>query len=90
MPELFLKMDALIREGKWEEARTIQYEVNEIIYALCACKGNMYGVIKKVFELREGLKLGSVRAPLAPIVEEDMPQIRKCAEMIDKAIKAYC
>ena len=90
MPELFLKMDALIRDGKWEEARAIQYDVNEIIYALCACKGNMYGVIKKVLEIREGLQLGSVRAPLAPIVEEDLPQIQKCAAMIDKAIKTYC
>ena len=90
MPELFLKMDALIRDGKWEEARAIQYDVNEIIYALCACKGNMYGVIKKVLEIREGLQLGSVRAPLAPIVEEDLPQIQKCAQMIEDAIKTYC
>ena len=90
MPELFLKMDALINEGKWEEARTIQYAVNEIIYALCACKGNMYGVIKKVLEIRAGLQLGSVRAPLAPVVEEDLPQIQKCVKMIDEAIAAYC
>ncbi|MDD6142677.1 MAG: dihydrodipicolinate synthase family protein [bacterium] len=90
MPELFLKMDELIREGKYDEARTIQYDVNEIIYALCSCKGNMYGVIKKVLEIREGLQLGGVRAPLANIVPEDLPQIEKCARMIDEAIAKYC
>lgn len=90
MPELFLKMDELIKAGQWEKAREIQYDVNEIIYALCSCHGNMYGVIKKVLEINHGLQLGSVRAPLAPIVEEDMPQIQKCAEMIQKAIQAHC
>lgn len=90
MPELFLKMDELIRAGRSVEACKIQYAVNEIIYALCACHGNLYAVMKKVMELREGLLLGSVRAPLAPIIPEDMPQIEKCAGMIDEAIKRYC
>lgn len=90
MPELFLKMDALIREGRYDDARTVQYDANEIIYAMCACHGNMYGVIKKILEIREGLHLGSVRAPLAPIVEEDLPQIEKCARMIDEAIAKHC
>ena len=31
MPELFLKMDEFIREGRLEKARNIQYAVNEII-----------------------------------------------------------
>jgi len=90
MPELFVKMDELIRAGRSAEACKIQYAVNEIIYALCACHGNLYAVMKKVMELREGLLLGSVRAPLAPIIPEDMPQIEKCAGMIDEAIKRYC
>lgn len=90
MPELFLKMDELIRAGRSAEACKIQYAANEIIYALCACHGNLYAVMKKVMELREGLLLGSVRAPLAPIIPEDMPQIAKCAGMIDEAIKRYC
>ena len=90
MPELFLKMDALIREGRYDDARTVQYDANEIIYAMCACHGNMYGVIKKILEIREGLHLGSVRAPLTPIVEEDLPQIQKCARMIDEAIAKHC
>lgn len=90
MIELFLKMDEMVREGRFIEAQPIQNDVNDIIIAMCSCRGNMYAVIKKILELREGLYLGSVRAPLAPIIDEDMPQIRKCAEMIDKAIAAYC
>ena len=45
MPELFLKADELFRTGQLDKARALQYDINEIIYALCACKGNMYGVI---------------------------------------------
>lgn len=90
MPELFLQMDQLIRAGKAEEACQVQYAVNEIICGFFACRGNMYAVIKKVLELREGLKLGSVRAPLAPIVAEDLPQVEKCAAMIDEAIAKFC
>jgi len=90
MIELFLKMDELVRAEKYAEALPIQYAVNDIITNLCSCKGNMYGVIKKVLKIREGLKLGSVRAPLAPVVEEDLPQIQKCAQMIEDAIKTYC
>ncbi|MBO4297868.1 MAG: dihydrodipicolinate synthase family protein [Clostridia bacterium] len=86
MPELFLKMESLIREGRWDEARRIQAVVNDIIAGLCACHGSMYAVIKKVIEIREGLQLGSVRAPMAGIIEADMPQVLRCAEAITDAI----
>ncbi|MED9959612.1 MAG: dihydrodipicolinate synthase family protein [Christensenellales bacterium] len=89
MPELFLKMDALIRENRFDEALPIQNAVNDIIAALCGCRANMYAVIKKVLEVREGLSLGSVRAPLSGLAPEDMPQVRRCADMIDRAITAY-
>lgn len=88
MPELFLTMDRLIREGRLEEARKIQYAANDIIAQLCACHGNLYAVMKKVLEKREGLLLGSVRAPLSPISEADLPQIEKCTAMIDDAVRA--
>ena len=57
-----------------------------IIYALCACHGNLYAVMKKVMELREGVLLGGVRRPLPDIIPEDMPQIKKCIKMIDETI----
>ena len=90
MPELFLKMDELIGQGRYDAARPIQADVNDIIAALCGCHGSMYAVIKRVIELREGLKLGSVRAPLAPVIEADGPKIEACAKMIDAAIDRWC
>ena len=67
-----------------------QEEANAIIEQMCSCHGSMYAVIKKVIELREGLKLGSVRAPLAPVIEADGPKIESCAKMIDAAIDRWC
>ena len=64
------------------------FAANDIIAQLCACHGNLYAVMKKVLEKREGLLLGSVRAPLSPISEADLPQIEKCAAMIDDAVRA--
>lgn len=87
MPELYLGMMDLVRAGKLNEARRVQYAANEIIYAMCACHGNMYGVIKEILRIREGLSLGGVRRPLPALVPEDMAQVNKCAEMIDRAIE---
>ena len=90
MPELFLAMDELIRAGHAEKAQVIQHEVNAIIEELCGCRGNLYAAIKKVLEINEGLMLGSVRRPLTPLCEEDIPKVQKAAEHIRKAVAAYC
>ncbi len=90
MPELYLKIEELMKAGKVAQAQKVQYAANEVIYAMCACHGNMYGVIKAILKIREGLDLGGVRKPLPSLVPEDMAQIEKCAAMIDKAIKEFC
>ena len=90
MPELLLQADALVRANEMEKARELQYAINNIIYALCGCKGNMYGVIKEVLRRRENLDIGGVRAPLANLVPEDMPKVEACCEMIAAAIRKYC
>ena len=89
MPELFLKMDQLIREGKTEAAVPIQHEVNAIIEQLCGCRGNMYAVIKEVLRINEGLQLGSVRPPLPGLVPEDLPKAAAAAERIRNAVRQY-
>lgn len=89
MPELFLKMDALCRANDFAAAAPIQHSVNTIIEAMCACRGNLYAVIKKIIELREGLPLGGVRPPMPNLEAEDMAQVHVCAEMIDAAIKSF-
>lgn len=90
MPELYVKIFDLCKAGDYAAARKIQYAADAIIYAMCACKGNLYAVMKAIIKMREGLELGSVRKPLPAIVPEDMEQVKKCAGMIDEAIKAYC
>ena len=46
MPELFLKMDELVKANRLEEAKEVQYAANEIIYKMCSGHGNMYAMIK--------------------------------------------
>ena len=89
MPELFLKMDQLIREGKAEAAIPIQHEVNAIIEQMCGCKGNLYAVMKKILQINEGLELGTVRPPMPELVPEDLPKAEAAAERIRKAIQQF-
>ena len=90
MPELFLKMDALIREGCMTEAEEIQHAVNAIIERMCATHGNMYATAKKMLEINAGLHCGSVRAPLAPLVEADLSIAEDAARMVREAIDRFC
>lgn len=89
MPQLFLKANECLETGELDKARSIQYDINEIIYGMCSCKGNMYAVIKELLR-RDGLDLGSVRLPLTALIPEDMPQIDKCEAMIKAAMEKYC
>lgn len=86
MPELFLKADALLADGKLEEALEVQNDIDEIIYAMCSCHGNLYAVMKEILRKREGLDIGTVRAPLPDITQADMPIVDHCAELIGRAI----
>ncbi|MCF0147507.1 MAG: dihydrodipicolinate synthase family protein [Clostridium sp.] len=90
MPELFLKLDELIIENRMEEARKLQYHINEIIYKMCSCYGNMYGVIKEILRINENLNIGSVREPLVAVSDNDTTTIKEAADMIKTAIRKYC
>ena len=90
MPELFLKMDELVKTGKFVEAQPIQHEVNGIIADLCGCHGHMYAVIKAVLKINEGLELGSVHRPMVGVTAEDMPKVEAVAARIRAAIAKFC
>ena len=90
MPELFLKLNDLVIENRMEEAKKLQYDINKIIYKMCSCHGNMYGVIKEILRINENLNIGSVREPLAALIEEDMEVVKEAATMIKNAIEKYC
>lgn len=89
MPELFLKMDEYVKAGDMEKAREIQYVVDAIIYKMCSGHGNMYGVIKAILKINEGLELGGVREPLPALIESDMAIVEEAAKMIRDAKEAY-
>ncbi|MEW4354919.1 dihydrodipicolinate synthase family protein [Streptococcus pneumoniae] len=82
MPELFLKLNQLIADKDLETAKELQFAINEIIKHLTAARGNMYGVIKEVLRINEGLNLGSVRSPLTPVCEEDKEVVEAAARLI--------
>lgn len=89
MPELFLKMNELVKTGQLEAAMPIQYAANSIIYKMCSAHGNMYAVIKAILKLNEGFDIGSVRAPLAELTTEDMKIVEEAAQMIKYAKAKY-
>lgn len=89
MPELFLKLDELVKAGKMEEARELQYAVNEVIYKMCSAHGNMYGVIKAMLKINEGLDIGGVRKPLASLIDSDMAIVEEAAKMVRDAKEKF-
>lgn len=88
MPELFLKADELLKEGKINEANEIQHAIDKIIYAMCSCKCNMYAAAKQILK-EKGVECGSVRAPLAEITEEGIGLAHNVKLMIDEAIAKF-
>ena len=76
MPELYLKIYKLFGEGKIAEARQIQDACCQIIY-------------KPVLAKLGAPEIGSVRAPLSPLVPEDEAVVSEAAAMIEAALKKF-
>ena len=89
MPDLFLKMNEHLVNGNLEEARKMQYDINAIIYKMVSGHGNMYAVIKAILKENENLELGSVRKPLAGLIESDQAIVKEAAAMINEAREKY-
>ena len=90
MPKLYLKLYSLVKSGDLETARQIQNECCRIIYKLCSGHGNMYTMIKQTMRKLGGPDCGSVRAPLAELIESDYAIADQCADMIRAAVEQYC
>ncbi len=88
-PELYIEIYNSVKKGDLEKARAIQSDCLDIIGGLTSCHGSMYAVIKEVIKQRDGLDVGGVRAPMADIVAEDMPQIAKVVELINNTYKKW-
>ena len=90
MPELYTKLFALVKSGDLATALEIQNECCRIIYKMCSAHGNMYAVIKEILRINGGPDCGSVRAPLAEMIESDYLIAQEAAQMICTAVAKYC
>ena len=90
MPELYIELYRCVKAGEMEKALRIQNDCCRIIYKMCSAHGNMYAVIKEVLRRLGGPDCGSVRAPLAELIEEDYPIVDTCVSMIREALQMYC
>ena len=90
MPELYLKLYECVKEGRLDTALEIQNDCCRIIYKLCSGHGNMYAMIKEVLRKMGCPDCGSVRAPLAELIESEYPIADECVAMIKAAVAKYC
>ncbi|MBQ9662184.1 MAG: dihydrodipicolinate synthase family protein [Oscillospiraceae bacterium] len=90
MPELYLKIYDLVREGRIAEAREVQDACCQVIYKMCSGQGNMYAMIKAILREMGGPDAGSVRAPLYPLQEGDFAIAKDAARQIEELIAKYC
>lgn len=90
MPELYLKLFELVKSGDLATALEIQNECCRIIYKMCSGYGNMYAMIKEILRRNGGPDCGSVRAPLAELIESDSAIVDEAVAMINAAVAKYC
>jgi N-acetylneuraminate lyase len=90
MPELYVELYRCVKAGELAKALEIQNDCCRIIYKMCSGHGNMYGMIKEILRINGGPDCGSVRAPLAELIESDYAIAKECAEMIRTAVAKYC
>ena len=90
MPELYLELYRCVKSGDLTKALDIQNDCCRIIYKMCSAHGNMYAVIKEILRKLGGPDCGSVRAPLAELVEDDATVVEESVAMIQAAVAKYC
>lgn len=83
MPELYLKLDSLIREQRIDIALKLQRKITAFITRLCSF-GSLYGTVKAIIRL-DGCNIGDVRAPFLPVSTEN-PEVVRLFKDIKTAI----
>ena len=89
MPELYLAIYRLFGQGEIARAREIQDACCHMIYKMCACKGNMYAVIKGILRAQGAPDIGGVREPLFALKPEDLPAVEAMAAEITALVEKY-
>ena len=90
MPKLYVELYRCVKAGELAKALEIQNDCCRIIYKLCSGHGNMYGMIKESLRRMGCPDCGSVRAPLAELIESDYAIVDECVAMIKAAQEKYC
>ena len=90
MPKLYVELYRCVKAGELAKALEIQNDCCRIIYKLCSGYGNMYGMIKESLRRLGAPDCGSVRAPLAELIEADYAIVDECVAMIKAAQEKYC
>ncbi len=90
MPALYVVLYRCVKAGEFEKALEIQNDCCRIIYKLCSGHGNMYGMIKEALRKMGCPDCGSVRAPLAELIESDYAIVDEAVAMIQAAVAKYC
>ncbi len=81
MPELFVALDKLINEDKIQQAKKLQYKINDVIFDLLSLE-SLYGAAKQVISRRFGVDAG---VPRSPFLEVEYSQ--KVQDIVDKIEK---
>lgn len=89
MPELYVKIYDMVKEGQLNIAKEIQNDCCHIIYRMCSGYGNLYAMMKEILRINGGPDCGSVRPPLMELNADDFSIAKECAEMICDTIKKY-
>ncbi len=89
MPELFVKLNALLEAGDFENAGKLQNDIDEVIYTMCSANGNMYAVAKAALKKLSGLELGGVREPLLNLADGDEAVVEKTVSLVETAIEKW-
>lgn len=83
MPELFVKLNELINENKIDQAKELQFKINDVIFDLLSCN-SLYGAAKQVISIRFGIECGQPRSPFLPVARDE--KITAIAEKINKYV----
>ncbi|WP_455493445.1 dihydrodipicolinate synthase family protein [Eubacterium sp.] len=81
MPELFVALDRMINENRIEEAKALQFKINDVIFDLLKLP-SLYGAAKNVISQRFGLNAGVPRSPFLPVDNDE-----KITAIVDKIEK---
>lgn len=83
MPELFVRLNELINKNKIEQAKALQFKINDVIFDLLSCD-SLYGAAKQVISIRFGVECGQPRSPFLPVARDE--KVKSIAEKINQYV----